>query len=59
MKVSKGVEEFVSNGDCVAHYENEIQRLEKELDKACEELERLEKALDKACEELENLSYVK
>lgn len=39
------LEAIVSKGDCVSHYEKEI--------------ERLEKALDKACEELENLSYTK
>lgn len=39
------LEAIISKGDCVTHYEKNI--------------EVLEKALDKACEELENLSYVK
>lgn len=39
------LEAIISKGDCITHYEKEIQRLEK--------------ALDKACEELENFSYKK
>lgn len=30
------LEAIVSKGDCVTHYEKEIERLEKELDKACD-----------------------
>ena len=30
------LEAIISKGDCVSHYEKEIQRLEKALDKACE-----------------------
>lgn len=33
------LEAIVSKGDCVTHYEKEIERLEKALDKACERLE--------------------
>ena len=37
------LETIVSKGDCVTHYEKEIEKLEKALDKACEELEELDK----------------
>lgn len=30
------LEAIISKGDCITHYEKEIQRLEKALDKACE-----------------------
>ena len=30
------LEAIISKGDCISHYEDEIQRLEKALDKACE-----------------------
>ena len=37
------LEAIVSKGDCVTHYEKEIESLQKALDKACEELEELDK----------------
>ena len=33
------LEAIVSKGDCITHYEKEIEKLEKALDKACELLE--------------------
>ena len=33
---SDELESIISKGDCVSHYEKEIQILEKALDKACE-----------------------
>ena len=53
------LEAIVSKGDCVTHYEKEIERLEKALDKACDVIVELNTCNNLRAEQYEHCPFEK